>query len=86
MKYTYDYATRMPTREKEELSHGITSMENGLIFHVTRIGKYYCKNMKYRIYHIQIVRNGSFLGKKHDLYINHSPPSPNTEKNKSGKA
>ena len=24
-------------------------MEYGLIFHVTRIGKYYCKNMKYRI-------------------------------------
>ena len=35
MKYTLDYATRMPTREK------ITkpcSMEYGLIFHVTRIG------------------------------------------------
>ena len=49
MKYTLDYATRMPTREKNKLSHGITSMEYGLIFHVTRIGKYYCKNMKYRI-------------------------------------
>ena len=24
-------------------------MEYGQIFHVTRIGKYYCKNMKYRI-------------------------------------
>ena len=24
-------------------------MEYGLIFHVTHIGKYYCKNMKYRI-------------------------------------
>ena len=24
-------------------------MENGQIFHVTRIGKYYCKNMRYRI-------------------------------------
>ena len=37
MKYTHDYATRMPTREKL-LSLGITSMEYGLIFHVTRIG------------------------------------------------
>ena len=65
MKYTLDYATRMPTREKQQLSHGITSMEYGLIFHVTRIRgnfreiwtdipryaywEYYCKNMKYRI-------------------------------------
>ena len=24
-------------------------MEYGQIFHVTRIGKYYCENMKYRI-------------------------------------
>ena len=37
MKYTLDYTTRMPTREK------ITKpwknfMEYGLIFHVTRIG------------------------------------------------
>ena len=24
-------------------------MEYGQIFHVTRIGKYYCKNLKYRI-------------------------------------
>ena len=32
-----------------KLRHGITSMEYGLIFYVTRIGKYYCKNMKYRI-------------------------------------
>ena len=24
-------------------------VEYGLIFHGTRIGKYYCKNMKYRI-------------------------------------
>ena len=24
-------------------------MEYGQIFHVSRIGKYYCKNMKYRI-------------------------------------
>ena len=38
MTYTHDYATRMPTREKKKLSHGITSMEYGLIFHVTRIG------------------------------------------------
>ena len=28
---------------------GVTSVEYGQIFHVTRIGKYYCKNMKYRI-------------------------------------
>ena len=28
---------------------GITSVEYGQIFHVMRIGKYYCKNMKYRI-------------------------------------
>ena len=38
MKYTLDYAARMPTREKNKLSHGITSMEYGLIFHVTRNG------------------------------------------------
>ena len=42
MKYTLDYATRMPTREKITKPwnnfHGITSMEYGLIFHVTRIG------------------------------------------------
>ena len=38
MKYTLDYTTRMPTREKKQLSHGITSMEYGLIFHVMRIG------------------------------------------------
>ena len=28
----------------------VTSMEYGQIFHVTCIGKYYCKNTKYRIY------------------------------------
>ena len=28
---------------------GVISVENGQIFQVTRIGKYYCKNMKYRI-------------------------------------
>ena len=28
---------------------GINSVEYGQILHVTRIGKYYCKNMKYRI-------------------------------------
>ena len=43
----------MPTREKITKPwnnfHGITSMEYGWIFHVMRIGKYYCKNMKYRI-------------------------------------
>ena len=33
MKYTLDYATRMPTREKNN-----QAMEYGLIFHVTRIG------------------------------------------------
>ena len=27
----------------------VTSMEYGPIFHVMPIGKYYCKNMKYRI-------------------------------------
>ena len=27
----------------------ITKSHRGLIFHGTRIGKYYCKNMKYRI-------------------------------------
>ena len=37
-----DYATR----KKKKLSHAV---EYGLIFHGTRIGKYYCKNMKYRI-------------------------------------
>ena len=36
-----DYATR-----KKKLSHAV---EYGLIFHGSRIGKYYCKNMKYRI-------------------------------------
>ena len=35
-----DYATH-----KKYLSHAV---EYGLIFHGTRIGKYYCKNMKYR--------------------------------------
>ena len=66
MKYTLDYATRMPTREKKQLNHGITSMEYGLIFHATHIGgnfhgiwadiprysyrEIYCKNMRYRIY------------------------------------
>ena len=42
MKYTHDYATRMPTRETITKPwnnfHGITSMEYGLIFHVTRLG------------------------------------------------
>ena len=42
MKYTLDYATSMPTREKITKPwnnfHGITSMEYGPIFHVTRIG------------------------------------------------
>ena len=28
---------------------GVTSVEYGQIFHVMRIGKYYCKNKKYRI-------------------------------------
>ena len=37
MKYTHNYATRMPTREKNKLSHGITSMEYRLIFHDMRI-------------------------------------------------
>ena len=36
-----DYATR-----KKYLSHAV---EYELIFHGTRIGKYYCKKMKYRI-------------------------------------
>ena len=49
MKYTHDYATRIPTKKASKLSHGITSMEYGLIFHVMRIGENYCKNMKYRI-------------------------------------
>ena len=29
-------------------------MEYGLIFHGTRTGKYYCKNMKYRIIRIMV--------------------------------
>ena len=33
MKYTLDYATRMLSKEKK-----LTSMEYGLIFHVTCIG------------------------------------------------
>ena len=36
-------------------------MEYGQIFHVTRIGKYYCKNMKYRI-NIYIPYSGYFSG------------------------
>ena len=32
--------------KKKQLSHAV---EYGLIFHGTRIGKYYCKNMKYSI-------------------------------------
>ena len=40
MKYTLNYAMRMPIREKIAKPwnnfHGITSMEYGLIFHVTR--------------------------------------------------
>ena len=39
-------------------------MEYGQIFHVTRIGKYYCKNMKYRI-NTDIPR-----GRVEYLYIN----------------
>ena len=46
MKYTLDYTTRMPTRRKIAKPwnnfHGITSMEYGLIFHVTRIGSNFC--------------------------------------------
>ena len=39
MKYTLDYATHMPTREKQnKLSHVITSMRYGLISHVTPSG------------------------------------------------
>ena len=38
-----DYATR---KKITTVSHAV---EYGLIFHGTRIGKYYCKNMKYRI-------------------------------------
>ena len=44
-----DYATR-----KKYLGH---ALEYGLIFHGMRTGKYYCKNMKYRInicsYHLK---------------------------------
>ena len=65
MKYTHNYAMRMPTREKitkpwnnfhgkyglifHSTLSGITSVEYGQIVHVTCIGKYYCKNMRYRI-------------------------------------
>ena len=43
-------------------------MEYGLIFHVTRIRKYYCKNMKYRIY-IYIYTNYSTLPRGILVYI-----------------
>ena len=35
-------------------------MEYGLIFHVTRIGKYYCKKMKY----MYVTRIGKYYCKK----------------------
>ena len=53
-------------------------MEYGQIFHVTRIGKYYCKNMKYRINFYSILhiltiifpdtRNVEYLPIFHGIY------------------
>ena len=40
----------MSTSEKQnKLGRLITTVEYGQIFHEMRTGKYYCKNMKYRI-------------------------------------
>ena len=47
MKYNKNYAHAY--QEKNKLSLRISTIEYGQIFHVTRIAKYYCKNMKYRI-------------------------------------
>ena len=47
-RYTCGVTTCMPTREKK-LDCLITTVEYGQIFHITSTGKYYSKNMKYRI-------------------------------------
>ena len=55
-------------------------MEYGLIFHGTRTGKYYCKNMKYRInIYIQVKKKAFKINAKiEDVGLNEDLKSTET--------
>ena len=50
-------------------------MEYGQIFHVTLIGKYYCKNMKYRINYFFLRESGqlsTIIPQNHGITITYN--------------